>query len=166
VIPVDLCELLASGPSVSVGTRDGRLRPECVRAAGVRLEAGGGEAVALTVFLPEATSARTIANLRANGRVAVNVTRVDDNRSYQLKGRTTSIRDATPQDREVVERYLAAFLEAIATLGYPRDRVGHGRLWPCLAVRATVEAVFVQTPGPGAGAVVSAPAPPAPEAVP
>jgi hypothetical protein len=166
VIPVELWELLNSGPSVAVGTRDGRLRPECVRAAGVALEGGTGEAAALTIFLPECTSARTIANLRANGRVAVTVTRVGDNRSYQLKGRALSIRDATPEDRQAVERYLAAFLEALATLGYPRGRGGQGRLWPCLAVRTAVEAVFVQTPGPGAGAALSTPAPLAPELAP
>jgi hypothetical protein len=149
MISAELASFLESGVSILVGTRDARLFPECTRALGARVEAGGAE---LTIFLPDATSAVTVDNLRQNGRLAVAFSRAHDLRSFQLKGRLLELCPATESDRDRIERYRCAWAGALAVVGMPPRitlRVVH---WPAQAVRVRVEAIFVQTPGPGAGA--------------
>lgn len=149
MISDDLAAFLESGVSVLVGTRDDQLVPESSRAFGARVGAGGAE---LTVFLPEAFSARGLSNLRANGRIAVCFSRPSDNRAIQLKGRVLDIREAGEVDRPCVERYRRLWSETLGWVGIPPRILARVAHWPCQAVRFRVEAVFVQTPGPGAGA--------------
>lgn len=146
-IPPELVEFLESGIGVLVGSRDARLQPEVARAFGASIGAGGRE---LTVFLPVATSARTLANAHENGRLAVCFS-ATDHRSYQIKGRLADVRTADEEDRRAVERYRAALAQHYGHVGMPpllTYRITH---WPAHAVRLAVEAVFLQTPGPGAG---------------
>jgi len=149
VISAELAAFVESGISTQVGTRDADLHPEILRAVGSRVEAGREE---VTVFVPGATGGRTLANLRDNGRIAVIYSRATDHRSMQLKGRVLGIVEATERDRPCVERYVSALAEQLAVIGLPPRLLHRIARWPCHAVRFRVEAVFVQTPGPGAGA--------------
>jgi hypothetical protein len=148
VISAELKAFLESGISVLIGTRDRDAVPECARAVGARVDAGGDE---LTVFLPEATSAACLEHLRANGRIAVCVSRPADHRSIQIKGRAHSIRRASAEERAFVERYVAALARTLTFVGLPERltlRIAH---WPCQAVSVRVESLYLQTPGPEAG---------------
>ena len=143
----ELAGFLASGVSVLLGSRDGRLIPECARATGVDVLPGGEEIV---VFLPVAIGAATIANLRAHPRLAVTFSRID-HRSFQVKGTVVEIRAASEAERPRVERYLADLARSWGSLGQPPQitlRLAH---WPCHAIRLRIEKLFDQTPGPGAG---------------
>jgi len=153
VVSDELAGFIESGVSVLVGTRDAGLLPSAMRGMGVRVEEGGAE---VTVFLPEATSARAIANLRDNGHVAVCFSRPQDHRSIQVKGRAVAIRAAGASDRPVVERYRGALAESLAFVGVPVPTTLRLAHWPCHAVRVRVEGVFQQTPGPDAGAPLGA----------
>ena len=152
-LPPEVAAFLESGISVLVGTRDSGLVPEALRAVGARIEAGGTE---LTVFLPAATSARTLANLRDNGRIAVCFSRPIDHRSLQVKGRLLSLRDGDGADRAAVERYLEALSECWQEIGVPAAVTRRLARWPAHAARLRIEEVYVQTPGPGAGAPLAA----------
>jgi hypothetical protein len=149
VISTDLAAFIESGVTIHVATRSARLVPDHVRGAGVRVEAGRGE---LTVFLPEATAATSVANVEDNGRIAVAFSRPIDHRSFQVKGRVLSVSAADPDDRAVVDRYRAALVDTYATVGVPPAVSWRIASWPCRAIRFRVESVYVQTPGPGAGA--------------
>lgn len=149
MIPADLVAFLESGISVLVGTRDARLVPEATRAVGARVEGGRAE---LTVLLPAATSAAALANLRDNGRIAVCFSRAFDHRAVQVKGRAVEVRDAEASDRALVERYRAALADEWGRVGVPPRATLRLAHWPCVAVRLRVEGIFLQTPGPGAGA--------------
>ena len=153
MISADTAAFLESGLSVLVGTRDARFQPECVRAVGVRVEAGGAE---LTVFVPAATGTRTVANLRENGRIAVFLGRATDHASLQVKGTVLAVAEATPGDRAAVDRYRAALAEQLGPVGVPPRWILRMSHWPAHAVRLRVEQVFRQTPGPGAGAPLTA----------
>lgn len=153
-ISPELAEFLQSGVSILVGTRDPRLFPECMRAVGARVERGRRE---VTIFAPAATSAATIANLEENGRVAICFSRIEDHRSIQLKGRVVAIAPASDADRCVVERWRGEFVRNLAFVGLPPRLSLRLNSWPCRAVRLRVESIYLQTPGPGAGA----PLPPA-----
>jgi hypothetical protein len=148
MITGELVGFLQSGVSVLVGTRDRELVPEASRALGARVEPGGTE---ISIFLPIATSARTIANLHDNGRIAVCFSRAFDHRSVQLKGRIVAITPANGEDKEVIDVYRGAIAQAWGQLGLPPRITMRMAHWPAHAVRFAVESTFVQTPGPGAG---------------
>jgi hypothetical protein len=154
VISPDLASFLESGISILVGTRDGRLVPECTRGIGARVEAGGAE---LTVFLADAISGPTLANLRENGRIAVGFSRAADHRTFQVKGSVVALGPATVRDRADVERYRCTWSSLLGEVGMPSRITLRMAYWPAHAVRLRVEAVYVQTPGPGAGARLGPP---------
>lgn len=146
-IPPEVVEFLEEGHSAVVGTRDARHLPDVQRAVGVRVDRASGD---LTVFLPAATAEGTLANLRDNGRIALTLASTD-HRSVQVKGRVLEIRDGEEAERQTLERYRAELAREWAVVGVPPRitlRLAH---WPCLAVRFEPDALFVQTPGPGAG---------------
>jgi len=152
VIDPELAAFLQSGLSLVVGTRDAGLVPEVSRAVGLRVEAGGAEA---TVFLPVGTCAQTRANLEANGRIAVTGSRPADHRTVQLKGAVVAIREADERDRADIERYRLDLTGVLGFVGVPPRLTARIQAWPCHAVRFRVEALFQQTPGPGAGAALA-----------
>jgi hypothetical protein len=144
----ELVELMESGVSIMVGTRDARLRPWCVRAQGAVV---GADRRHVTVFLPVATSERAVRDLEDNGRIALTFSRPFDHRTIQLKGRAVRVRAGTPQDRVRQERYRAALCEQLHVVGMSRAATRRLSFWPCHAVDVLVEASFEQTPGPSAG---------------
>lgn len=153
----EIVQFVESGISVLVGTRDAALRPEGIRSAGAFADGERGE---VTLFLPVATSGRTVENLRQNGRIAATFTRAIDHRAIQLKGQVVDIRPATDPERERIERYLEALSLDWGFVGVPRKATRSMNCWPAFAVRFRVESSFEQTPGPGAGQQISKESPP------
>ncbi len=147
-LPDDLVTFFHGGQSLLMGTCSPDLVPESVRAAGLRVLPG---ACHLTVLMPKATGEIALANLRANGRLAVTVSELETHRTVQVKGRTLDIRDGDDADRELAIRYGAAFRAALAYVGIP-EVVSRGlTVWPAWAIDLEIAQVFVQTPGPVAG---------------
>ena len=151
MIPQQILELLQTGVSVVIGTRDASLMPECTRAWGIRVD----DRRSVTVFLAETISHKTLENLRGNGMMAVSCTRPTDHLACQLKGRVRTIRAMRPHDHEVSRRWLKDFLAELSAIGVPPEL---GEAWiaeSTYAVEMAVTEVFEQTPGPGAGLKVS-----------
>ena len=149
----ELARFIESGVSIQVGTRDARLFPEGIRAFGVRVERGRRE---VTIFVPDATGATTLANVADNGLMAVCFARIADHRSIQVKGRVVSVQPAKDDERALVERYRGELQKKLGEIGLPSRISLRFNVWPCHAVRVRIESVFVQTPGPGAGAPLEA----------
>ncbi len=147
-IPTDLVDFLTGGVSVLVGTRDAALRPEATRGVGFVI---APERTRATVYLNEQASARALANLADNGRIAVGVSRPMDNLTLQLKGRCVDVARGDAVDRSVPERYHAVYMEQLYIVGLPRSIVTRFSVWPAVAVTFDVLDIFVQTPGPEAG---------------
>ena len=143
-----LAEFLQMSPVMQVGSRDVSLVPEAVRAAGYRF---GAEPRDVRVFVPRATGARTIANLRAYPRVAVVAAHPLDHRSLQFKGDVVGIGDCDEEDREAMVQYLAGAGGLLELAGMPRSITRRVASWPAWAIEIAVTDVFDQTPGPGAG---------------
>lgn len=144
----DLVDFVESGVSVLVGSRDAELRPDCQRGFGATV---GEDRASLTVYLNAALADAMTRNFRDNGAIAVTFSRPIDHRTFQVKGTVTRVRDAAPEERERQERYLAAFVEHLCVVGLPRSLTRRFRVWPAVAIEMTIDEVFVQTPGPGAG---------------
>jgi hypothetical protein len=149
VIPDDLAAFCDSGVSVLAGSASRRLVPTVMRAIAVRVE---GDRRHVRLFVADATSARTLADLRENPRIAITVSKVTTYRTVQMKGEVLSITaEAEPGAAEYVDRARAAFAEDLERIGMPGRHTRRLALLPFHEVRVRVDALFVQTPGPGAG---------------
>jgi hypothetical protein len=149
-LPEEIVDLVESGVSILVGTRDGELRPASVRGVGAQVSPDRRK---VTVFLPEATAAKAARNLRDNGEIAVAFSRPIDNLAVQIKGRCHELRRAAEGERPIPERYGVAFVEMTYAVGMPRSLMKRMTVWPAWAASFEVREVYSQTPGPGAGKV-------------
>jgi len=150
----EIVELMSCGVDVYVATRDRNLKPESMFVMGLEPHVNRSE---VTVYLPEALAAATLANLAENGAIAVTLSRASDLRTMQLKGRCKKIRPSHETDREKQLIFRAALTEQLAFVGVPRSATRRLVWWPSIAVEVEVSDVFVQTPGPRAGERLSSP---------
>lgn len=157
----DQAALMARPVSIIVGTSNAAHQPHVTQAAGGRLaEDGRG----VTVLLPRTGSEQVIADLQANGRIAVVFSEPTTHQTLQLKGRDAVVGACTPQHEALAARYLEGFIDEIGRLGFTAE-LAHtilcreGGLVP---VHFTPDEAFEQTPGPSAGARLAPPKPPQP----
>lgn len=144
----DVIDFLEAGPVLQLASRDGSLLPESVRAVGYRIDPGRRT---LRVFVPHATAARTVENLRAHPRAAIAASHPPDHRSLQLKGHVVAITEADEDDRAAALKYLGAAMPLLEGFGIPRSILRRVAWWPAWAIEVAVTDLFDQTPGPGAG---------------
>ncbi len=143
----ELAAFLTQGNSTIVATRNAAREPHVTRACGLRLL----DAERLVILLPRPTSGPSLANVRNNGELALNVSSPRNFRGVQLKGRCLAIGEPTALDRAAAEEQFAAFAEAIRGFGNSRAKARNLWLFDCTAVELEVHSAFTQTPGPGAG---------------
>ena len=136
--------------SIIVGTRDAALRPHVMRATGCRLSADRRR---LRVLMPALSGADVLADLRANGRIAVVFSEPTTHRTLQVKGDDAVVDDLAPDEAALAATYRARFADEIALLGFGpvvADTI-LGRDEPLAVIRFTIAEAFEQTPGPAAG---------------
>ncbi len=149
-----MVQFLESPVALQVATAGADLRPSSTRGFGCWVEA---DRRTLRVCVLEAQAQRFLADLQVGCRVAVNATDVLDLRSIQAKGALRERRAATALEQEACRAYTAQLVEVFVRIGVPRG--GCGGLWhsgPIAVVRVAVDALFDQTPGPGAGSKLEA----------
>jgi hypothetical protein len=146
-----LVAFLQQGVAINIGTRNARLEPSASYVGAALVDADRKH---LTVFVPEIGADAVLLDLQANGQAAVVFARPEDDRACQVKGTFVSARPATDDESSVVHEQFTAFLRQLAIIGMPGESTRSWIVWPALAVRLRVTAVFDQTPGPKAGAVI------------
>ena len=147
MIDDDLGRFIQGPVSAFLGTADAVAVPDCTRLAGVA--ALGGRRLRVLVA-SEARTAR--ANGRPGARASVLVTDITTYRSVQWKGRVVSAgEERTPGDLALLHRHVGAFRRGSLEVGIRPDLVWV--MFPVEVVPLVVEvdAVYNQTPGPGAG---------------
>jgi hypothetical protein len=147
-ITKELVEFLTSGVSILVATRDAKQRPEAVRGFAPSIASDRRH---LDIIVPRGLGDRTIANVKANGKIAVAFARAIDNVSVQVKGTCRDMRPTNEADVALVDRYHAGYIEGLYLVGMPRSLTSRFRSLPGEVLTIEVDAVFSQTPGPGAG---------------
>ena len=148
-----LTEFLEHGLAIHIGTRNEALRPNGCRVTAVRVEDQGRHLVA---YLPIAGTKAVLEDLRSNGQAAVSFARPTDDRAVQVKGEFISARDAEPSEEAFVLGQWQGLLRELDMIGLAAlTSTSTWLMWPCIAVTIRVTAVFSQTPGPEAGAVLS-----------
>jgi hypothetical protein len=148
-----LTEFLEHGLAIHIGTRNASLRPNGCRVTAVRVEDQGRNLVA---YLPKAATPAVLEDLQSNGQAAISFARPTDDRAVQVKGEFISMRDAEASEEAFVLGQWQALLKELDMIGLAAlTSTSTWLMWPCVAVKIRVTAVFSQTPGPEAGAVLS-----------
>jgi hypothetical protein len=146
-----LTEFLEQGLAIHIGTRDARLRPNGCVVTAVRVEDEGRHLVA---FIPKSVTPAVFDDLRSNGQAAISFTRPSDDKAVQVKGEFVAVEDVSEPDQQFAMSQWEGFLRQLDLIGLPGKATATWTLWPCVAVRLRVTALFSQTPGPEAGAVL------------
>jgi hypothetical protein len=144
-----LAGFLQEGLSSHIASRNERLEPSAARVTALLVEPDGLHIVA---FVPAVSAGQLMPDLRANGQVAVVCARPPDERGCQVKGVFVDAREARDDERALVIAQWERFRDKLAMVGLPRVATDAWVTWPCLAIRLRVQALFDETPGPGAGA--------------
>jgi hypothetical protein len=151
MIPDRVVEVLHGPAWVQIGTRDAALRPAHAMAVGAMVH---DDRRTVTVFVPAARAERVLRDLRENGRIALGIS-LASHEAYQLKGTYVASRPTDDADRARQEARRAALLASALEAGYPeaiaRPLTMGLAYTPGVAITFRAEAVFLQTPGPGAG---------------
>jgi hypothetical protein len=152
MIPGKLVRFLEEHANVAMaGTRNRDLVPYGHRVSGWRIGADGRS---VTALISELFTDRLVESLEDNGELALTVEEYPSHETYQLKGRYLRHRPLEPEDLEVIERIRGRFAKSLRPL-YPEapdDILRAFTLTPRLAVEFEVREIYLQTPGPGAGA--------------
>ena len=148
-IEPDMAAFLQEGLPIHIATRNADLQPSGARVTAVKVHADHQHIVA---FVPKVSAAPILADLAANGQVALGFVRPADVRACQVKGVFVESRAVTARERAFVMEQYERRHASLEVVGYPRAGTTKWRMWPCVAVRLRVTALFSQTPGPGAGA--------------
>lgn len=151
VIGLEQAALMHRRVSIIVASRDADHRPHLMRAMGCRLSE---DRRGLTVFLSASSSQKVLADLLANGLIAVVFSEPSSSLTLQLKGVDAAIVPAEPGDPALVQAYIRGFAEEIGQLGFAAE-LAHTMFAHApdelVAVHFTLQTAFDQTPGPRAG---------------
>ena len=153
-LTAELTTFLERGVSMMVGTRDAELAPELIRAWGLRISR---DRKRVSLCVARAGSARTLENLKDNGRIAVTCALPLNSNAVQLWGRCIGTAQANRQDLSAVEAHREEFARTNESIGVPRPFIE--ALWQrelagsraMVRIRFVAEQIFNQTPGPDAG---------------
>lgn len=151
MIPRALVEFLARASVAVASTRDAKLIPYLHFLSGWSVDDESGSVVCL---VPAAFSDGLVDRLLGDGNIAMVAEVIGPHETYQFKGRYAAHRSAADADRPVYEACRQRFVDAVqAHLGGRfTDESLEARLRePAIAVRFTVDEIFLQTPGPAAG---------------
>ena len=147
-----LAAFLQQGLAMHIGARDARLEPEGARVLAARVEPDGRH---LVVYVADVAAVRILPLLEQNGQAAVTFARPVDDRACQVKGIFVDARAAADEEREIVTAQWEGLLDQLRRIGICRDTVAAWTTWPVTAIRLKVNAIFDQTPGAAAGAVIA-----------
>jgi hypothetical protein len=151
MIPGKIIGFLERANVSHAGTRDRSLVPHGHWVSGWRV---GSDGQTLTVLIPESARAHLIESLEDNGQFSITIEEYPAHEAYQFKGRYLRHRPAGNDDFEIADRTRERFLKSVKPF-FGEAAVIPLRAFvqpPSLAVDFEVREIYVQTPGPGAGA--------------
>ena len=145
----DLVAFVHGGVAIGVATRNDELRPALTRGFGPQVSADGG---ALTLCVIARPGSPTSENLAANGAIAVVFNPPTLGRALQLKGVVLETFVPGPAELERAEEHLREFMAEAERVGVSPETSRRVFVRSDLhAVTFSIEEMFDQTPGRGAG---------------
>jgi len=156
MIPPKIIRFLEERASVGfAGTRDAKLVPSGHRVPAWHVDQSGRT---LTVFIPDVSASRLLEALQDNGRIALTFEEIGTHETYQIKGQYLSHRPVRPAEVDLAGAMRERFARSLRTLyndEHTSALMAASIPSPSLAIEVGVDEVFVQTPGPGAGARIA-----------
>lgn len=149
MIDRELAAFFEEGLLIHLGTRNADLQPSAARITAVTVDADGNH---LTAYAPKVATSHVLLDLQDNGLAALVFVRPTDERACQVKGVFVGSRAASPRERATVTGQWDRARQTLERIGIPRKLTDAWTIWPSIAIRVRVTALFDQTPGPGAGA--------------
>jgi hypothetical protein len=149
MIDRELAAFLEEGLVIHLGTRNAHLEPSGARITAAIVEADGNH---VTAFVPKVAAGRVLRDLEDNALAALVFVRPTDDRACQVKGVFVGSRAPSPRERIPVTAQWDRVRRSLERIGIPRVLTDSWIIWPSVALRVRVTALFNQTPGPGAGA--------------
>jgi len=143
------------------GTRSPHLVPYGHRVTGWIPDESGTR---LTALIPQNFTENLVEFLQDNGQFALTVEEFPSHETYQFKGRYVEHRPVRAEDIGAVERIRERFVKSVRPIyGEAAEPILMSYIQaPAVAVTFDVHEIFLQTPGPGAGARLAPPAEAAP----
>lgn len=149
--------LLEGGCSLIVGAVLDDGEPYATRAWGMNLLPGQPARARLLLAADDTVGAAALADGRA---IAVTAADVPSLQSVQVKGRSLGVTPGTDDDRARAARFVDAFFgDIVRTDGTARRVLDRMVPTDVVACTFTIDDLYDQTPGPGAGAVMPRQAP-------
>jgi hypothetical protein len=108
--------LLALGPAIMVATRDADRRLHMTRGWGGRVDASSGR---LDLALTVTDDLRVVADLEANGVIAVTLVNPRNYQALQITGLVEWIGEVGPDDRTRIDAHRERFVDAVGSVGLP-----------------------------------------------
>ena len=146
----DRADFMQSGVSISLGARDGSLRPSVTRGLGCRVLPDGE----VRVYVDASLSQDLLRDVAQTGQVAVVFSDIVRHRTLQVKAADSRVESLAEDDQQAVDAYLDRFTAVVVALGYP-ESVPRALLASERVARAAIvchpHEGFEQTPGPQAG---------------
>jgi hypothetical protein len=146
-IPGKLRQFINGPHGMNMGTRDAHLKPEYARVLGTNVV----DDQHIHVYFDRKTSGRTLRNFEDNGLVSIILVSLENFESYQLKGKSVSWRDSTPEDLQNIAEYLKKFNDGIVRLGLPDKAVYAYPHSAMCTLLMEIDEIFEQTPKKGTG---------------
>lgn len=142
---------IQSGVSIVAASRHGSNSPTLNRASGCRVSRHRRQ---ITLFFWQQQARPLLEAAAQSGLVAVVFSEPATHRTVQLKGPVTRLAPARRTDARLIRRYRRAFADSLTELGYPSPfafGLTHGEPDDMGALTFSPTAIYMQTPGPGAG---------------
>ena len=131
------------------GTRDQNLIPHFHKVSGWSVSP---DQETISCLISEAYTPHLISSLEDNGQLALTVSQIGTNETYQFKGEYVDHRPINPADLVIFEQCQGRFGDIVSSMmGLSEDVVQAYFLKPSLVISFKVREIFLQTPGPGAG---------------
>jgi len=157
-IPIDEdhAEFMTRGVSICVASCSPARVPSVARAVGIRVSPDRRR---VTVLVSATQAATLLADVDATRRIAVTCVEPSSHRAMQLKGGDAARGSVQEDDLAMLTAHATRFVAEVQPLGFEPDLIA--RIITCppddvVAIDFTVDAVFVQTPGPRAGELLRA----------
>jgi hypothetical protein len=151
-IPGVLLKFLDRASLAFAGTRNRERVPHFQWVAGWAVEP---DRTGIAFFVDQLFGARLLQDVAECPRLALTIEHIGPHETYQFKGEFAGSRPMGPPEQAASDRCRERFVRDVQAIdtrwGFTREMLEryHGR--PSLAIVLRVDAVYLQTPGPGAG---------------
>jgi hypothetical protein len=151
-IPGMLARFLERASIAYAGTRDAGLVPHFHWACGWSAEA---DPTRLSFYVTRPFEARLLHDVEACPRIALTIEAIGPHETYQFKGQFAGSRQPQAGDHVALKRLRERFIRDVKAIekrfNFTAETLGIYLGEPALVVTLTVQEIFLQTPGPGAG---------------